>query len=124
MPQCPFAAQAPVPQHLVGIEEDHRARQAPVALLAEVIGAEHVLAGKTYAGGGLLGPGLVAASTLGKSTYIGELDAHVILKEEQGNKLESVSFRKIEKNQVDQEIEKYLEHLIVEKKGRVELHLV
>jgi hypothetical protein len=48
----------------------------------------------------------------------------VILKEEQENKLESVSFRRIEKNQVDREIEKYLEHLIVEKKGRVELHLV
>ena len=46
-------------------------------ILAEVVGAEHVLAGKTYAGGGLLGPGLVAASTLGKSTYIGELDAKV-----------------------------------------------
>ncbi len=43
-------------------------------ILAEVAGKQHVLAGKTYAGGVLLGPGLVAASTAGKSTYIGELD--------------------------------------------------
>ena len=53
-----------------------------------------------------------------------ELDAHVILKEEQGNKLESVSFRKIEKILADQGIGKSLEHLTVEKKGKAELHLV
>ncbi len=36
-----------------------------------------MLAGKTYAGGVLLGPGLVGASTAGKSTYIGELDGRI-----------------------------------------------
>lgn len=46
-------------------------------ILVEVVGKERVLAGKTYAGGVLLGPGLVAASTSGKSTYIGELDGRI-----------------------------------------------
>lgn len=46
-------------------------------ILAEAIGKQHVLAGKTYAGGVLLGPGLVIASTAGKSTYIGELDGRI-----------------------------------------------
>ena len=46
-------------------------------ILVEVVGRERVLAGKTYAGGVLLGPGLVAASTAGKSTYIGELDGRI-----------------------------------------------
>ena len=53
-----------------------------------------------------------------------ELDVHVILKEEQENKLESVSSRKIGKIQADPEIEKYPEHLIVGKKDKVGLHLV
>ena len=53
-----------------------------------------------------------------------ELGARVTLKEEQGNKLESVSFRKIEKILADQEIGKYLEHLTVEKTGKAGLHLV
>lgn len=53
-----------------------------------------------------------------------ELGVRVTLKEEQGNKLESVSFRKIEKILADQEIGKYLEHLTVEKKGKAGLHLV
>jgi 2-dehydropantoate 2-reductase len=43
-------------------------------ILAEAVGAERVLAGKTYVGGVLLGPGHIVAGTAGKSTYIGELD--------------------------------------------------
>ena len=35
-----------------------------------------------------------------------------------------MSFRKIGKILADLEIEKYLEHLTVEKKGKAELHLV
>jgi 2-dehydropantoate 2-reductase len=46
-------------------------------ILAEVVGREHVLAGKTYAGGVLLGPGHVIAGTKGKYTYIGELDGTI-----------------------------------------------
>jgi 2-dehydropantoate 2-reductase len=42
-------------------------------ILAEVVGRERVLAGKTYAGGVLLGPGRVIAGTRGKETFIGEL---------------------------------------------------
>ena len=43
-------------------------------ILADVVGKDRVLAGKTYAGGVLLGPGHVIAGTKGKYTYIGELD--------------------------------------------------
>jgi 2-dehydropantoate 2-reductase len=46
-------------------------------ILAEVVGRERVLAGKTYAGGVLLGPGHVIAGTKGKRTYIGELDGQL-----------------------------------------------
>lgn len=46
-------------------------------ILAEAVGKQRVLAGKTYAGGVLLGAGLVIASTAGKSTYIGELDGQI-----------------------------------------------
>jgi 2-dehydropantoate 2-reductase len=43
-------------------------------VLAEVVGKECLLAGKTYAGGVLLAPGHVIAGIEGKLTYIGELD--------------------------------------------------
>jgi 2-dehydropantoate 2-reductase len=43
-------------------------------ILAEIAGRERVLAGKTYAGGMLLGPGHVVDGTRGKPTIIGELD--------------------------------------------------
>lgn len=43
-------------------------------ILAEIAGRERVLGGKTYVGGGLLGPGQVVASATGKETIIGELD--------------------------------------------------
>ena len=46
-------------------------------ILAEVVGRERVLAGKTYAGGVLLAPGHVIAGTQGKYTYIGELDGRI-----------------------------------------------
>ena len=46
-------------------------------ILAEVVGRERVLAGKTYAGGVLLAPGHVIAGTEGKYTYIGELDGRI-----------------------------------------------
>lgn len=46
-------------------------------ILAEVVGKECVLAGKTYAGGVLLAPGHVIAGTKGKYTYIGELDGRI-----------------------------------------------
>jgi len=50
------------------------------------------------------------------------LDVHEILIEELENKLELESFQKIQKNQVDPEKEKYLEHFIEEKIDKVELH--
>ena len=43
-------------------------------ILAEVVGADHVLAGKTYAGGVMLAPGHILAGTRGKETLIGELN--------------------------------------------------
>jgi 2-dehydropantoate 2-reductase len=43
-------------------------------IIADVVGREHVLAGKTYAGGVFLGPGHVRATTRGKETIIGEID--------------------------------------------------
>jgi 2-dehydropantoate 2-reductase len=46
-------------------------------ILAEVVGREHVLAGKTYKGGVMLGPGHVIAGIKGKETIIGELDGRV-----------------------------------------------
>jgi 2-dehydropantoate 2-reductase len=46
-------------------------------ILAEAAGREHVLAGKTYVGGVMLGPGHVIAGTQGKRTVIGELDGRV-----------------------------------------------
>lgn len=44
-------------------------------VLAELVGAERVLAGKTYVGGVLIAPGVVVAGTQGKETLIGELQA-------------------------------------------------
>ncbi len=44
------------------------------AILSKIVGAERVLAGKTYAGGVMLAPGLVMDSTHGKETIIGELN--------------------------------------------------
>jgi 2-dehydropantoate 2-reductase len=46
-------------------------------ILAEVAGREHVLAGKTYVGGVMLGPGHIIAGTQDKRTVIGELDGRV-----------------------------------------------
>ena len=46
-------------------------------VLAEVVGRDKVLAGKTYAGGVMLGPGHIIRGTEGKDTHIGELDGQV-----------------------------------------------
>jgi 2-dehydropantoate 2-reductase len=43
-------------------------------ILAEVVGKERVIGGRTFAGGVLLSPGHVIAGRKGKQTYIGELD--------------------------------------------------
>ncbi|MDQ7912304.1 ketopantoate reductase family protein [Pseudomonas sp. 102515] len=43
-------------------------------LLAEIVGQERVIAGKTYVGGVLLGPGRIRSGVAGKRTIIGELD--------------------------------------------------
>jgi 2-dehydropantoate 2-reductase len=43
-------------------------------ILAEAVGRRRVLAGKTYVGGVLLGPGRIISGLEGKHTYIGELD--------------------------------------------------
>lgn len=44
------------------------------AVLADCVGPAHVIAGRTYAGGVMLAPGVVRAGTLGKHTVIGECD--------------------------------------------------
>jgi len=46
-------------------------------VLAEVVGREHVMGGKTYLGGVMLAPGHVIAGLKGKETIIGELDGTV-----------------------------------------------
>ncbi len=43
-------------------------------ILADSVGRNKVLAGKTYVGGVMLAPGHVSVGTRGKATYIGELD--------------------------------------------------
>jgi len=46
-------------------------------ILAEVVGKELVIGGRTFAGGVLLGPGHVVSGRKGKQTYIGELDGRI-----------------------------------------------
>src|ERR1700761_5463927 len=46
-------------------------------VLADIVGRERVLAGKTYVGGVLRGPGHIQSGVKGKLTYIGELDGQV-----------------------------------------------
>ncbi len=43
-------------------------------ILADAIGRERVVAGKTYVGGVMLAPGHIVSGTVGKETLIGELD--------------------------------------------------
>lgn len=42
--------------------------------LAAAVGRERVVAGKTYVGGVMLGPGHILGGTRGKKTFVGELD--------------------------------------------------
>ena len=46
-------------------------------VLSEIVGAEHVIGGKTYIGGMLLEPGRVKGTIPGKETLIGELDGAI-----------------------------------------------
>ena len=46
-------------------------------ILAEEVGRDRVMAGKTYVGGVLLGPGHVRSGVIGKETIIGELDGRL-----------------------------------------------
>jgi 2-dehydropantoate 2-reductase len=46
-------------------------------ILADAVGRERVIAGKTYAGGVFLAPGSVTSGTRGKETIIGELDGRL-----------------------------------------------
>ncbi|MFT3813191.1 MAG: ketopantoate reductase family protein [Acidovorax sp.] len=46
-------------------------------VLAEAVGRERVLAGKTYVGGVLRAPGHIESGVAGKATYIGELDGRI-----------------------------------------------
>ncbi|KVL42338.1 2-dehydropantoate 2-reductase [Burkholderia territorii] len=46
-------------------------------ILADVVGRERVLAGKTYVGGVLRGAGHIESGVRGKLTYIGELDGRI-----------------------------------------------
>lgn len=43
-------------------------------ILADAVGRERVVAGKTYVGGVMLAPGHIVSGTVGKETLIGELD--------------------------------------------------
>jgi 2-dehydropantoate 2-reductase len=43
-------------------------------IISEVAGKKHLVGGRTFAGGSIIAPGEVMASTAGKPTYIGELD--------------------------------------------------
>ena len=46
-------------------------------VLAAAVGLSRIVAGKTYVGGVLLGPGHVLGGTRGKQTIVGELDGHI-----------------------------------------------
>ncbi len=46
-------------------------------ILAQLVGRERLLAGKTYVGGVMLGPGHIIAGVTGKETLIGELDGRL-----------------------------------------------
>jgi 2-dehydropantoate 2-reductase len=46
-------------------------------ILADSVGRERVLAGKTYLGGVMLAPGRIISGTVGKQTFIGELDGSI-----------------------------------------------
>lgn len=46
-------------------------------VLSSIVGADHVIGGKTYIGGMLLEPGRVQATIPGKDTLIGELDGSI-----------------------------------------------
>ncbi len=46
-------------------------------VLTSMVGHDKVIAGKTYAGGVLLGPGEIIRGTQGKETFIGELDGRL-----------------------------------------------
>lgn len=46
-------------------------------VLADIVGRQRVLAGKTYAGGTQLAPGHVSIGTRGKDTHLGELDGRM-----------------------------------------------
>jgi len=46
-------------------------------VLADIVGRERVLAGKTYVGGVLRAPGHIQAGVAGKLTFIGELDGQI-----------------------------------------------
>jgi 2-dehydropantoate 2-reductase len=46
-------------------------------VLSEIVGRERVLAGKTYVGGVLRGPGHIQSGVKGKLTIIGELDGRI-----------------------------------------------
>jgi 2-dehydropantoate 2-reductase len=46
-------------------------------ILAEIVGRERVLAGKTYVGGVLQSPGHIQSGVTGKLTFIGELDGQL-----------------------------------------------
>lgn len=43
-------------------------------MIADVVGAEHVIAGRTFVGGRIIEPGVVEFGTAGRRTTIGELD--------------------------------------------------
>lgn len=46
-------------------------------ILAEFVGVQRVLAGKTYVGGVMLAPGRIVSDVAGKLTLIGELDGRI-----------------------------------------------
>ncbi len=46
-------------------------------VLADIVGRERVLAGKTYVGGVMRGPGHIQSGVAGKTTYVGELDGRL-----------------------------------------------
>ncbi|HDR9005125.1 TPA: ketopantoate reductase family protein [Burkholderia vietnamiensis] len=46
-------------------------------VLADIVGRERVLAGKTYVGGVMRNPGHIESGVVGKATHIGELDGRI-----------------------------------------------
>ena len=73
-------AAAQAARHLIGSETTVLTLQNGVGceeIIAGIVGAEHVIAGRTFVGGSMIEPGVVEYGIEGRTTVLGELDGTV-----------------------------------------------